>query len=124
MANKIIIIQRNGTHTSPMDQAQAESYLGNLIDANRMANLKQSLNDVTGGKGKATGKYTFNTHAVLHASSGVMGVKSVSLFFYDQGGDHYIIAMGEHTASDTYKLTDYGQSAGDFREGATISLKK
>lgn len=122
MANQIIIIKSDGTPTNPMDQAQAEKYLGNLIDANRLANLKQSLNDVTGGKGKATGSYRFNGHAVLHASSGVQGVKSVSLFFYDNGGDHYIIAMGEHTGASTYKLTDYGQPTGDFRKNATISI--
>lgn len=122
MANKIIIIKSDGTPTNPMDQAQAESYLGNLIESNRIANLKQALNDVTGGKGKPTGSYTFNTHNVLHASSGVTGVKSVSLFFYDNAGDHYIIAMGEHATSNTYKLTDYGQPAGDFRKNATITL--
>lgn len=122
MANKIIIIKSDGTPTTPMDQAQTEKYLGNLLDANRIANLKQALNDVTSGKGKATGRYTYNTHAVLHASSGVTGVKSVSLFFYDQAGDHYIIAMGEHTAATTYKLTDYGQPSGDFRKNATITL--
>lgn len=122
MANKIIIIKSDGTPTNPMDQAQAESYLGNLIEANRMANLKQSLNDVTGGKGKPTGKYTFNTYKVLHASSGIEDVKSVSLFFYDNASDHYIIAMGKHTGSSTYKLTDYGQPTGDFRKDATIKL--
>lgn len=122
MANKIIIIKSDGTPTNPMDQAQAESYLGNLIEPNRMANLKQALNDVTSGKGKATGNYTFNTHKVLHASSGVTGVKSVSLFFYDNAGDHYIIAMGEHVTSNTYKLTDYGQPTGDFKKNATITL--
>lgn len=122
MANKIIIIKSDGTPTTPMDQIQAESYLGHLIEPNRMANLKQALNDVTSGKGKATGNYTFNTRPVLHASSGVTGVKSVSLFFYDQSSDHYIIAMGEHTAATTYKLTDYGQPSGDFRRNATITL--
>lgn len=122
MANQIIIIKSDGMPTNPMDQAQAENYLGNLIGANRVANLKQSLNDVTGGKGKPTGNYIFNTHPVLHASSGVQGVKSVSLFFYDNGGDHYIIAMGEHTGASTYKLTDYGQPTGDFKKNATISI--
>lgn len=122
MANQIIIIKSDGTPTNPMDQAQAEKYLGNLIEANRIANLKQSLNDVTGGKGKPTGNYTFNNQPVLHASSGVQGVKSVSLFFYNQGGDHYIIAMGEHTADSTYKLTDYGQPTGEFRKNATITI--
>ena len=32
------------------------------------------------------------------------------------------IAMGEHTSSTNYKLTDYGQPDGDFEEGKTIAL--
>lgn len=122
MPNQIVIIKSDGTPTQPMDQPQAESYLGNLIEANRLANLKQALNDVTGGKGKATGAYQFNGNPVLHASSGTTGVKSVSLFFYDANTNHYVIAMGEHTSSTTYKLTDYGQPSGDFAKNKTISL--
>ncbi|MFB6457941.1 hypothetical protein ACE38W_21905 [Chitinophaga sp. Hz27] len=122
MANQIVIIKSDGTSTQPMNQAQAESYLGNLITADRIANLKQALNDVTGGKGKPTGKYKFNNFPVLHASSGVIGVKSVSLFFYDNGGNHHIFAMGEHVAASSYKLTDYGQPAGDFKKNATITI--
>lgn len=126
MANKIIIIKSDGTHTSPsMDQAQAQVYLGKLILANRVSNLKQSLNDVTGGHGKATGSYTFDGHPVLHASSGVIGVASLSLFFYESNNDHYIFAMGEHikdTKTTNYKLSDYGQPSGVFKKNATISI--
>ncbi|MEO9384367.1 hypothetical protein [Chromobacterium phragmitis] len=123
MTDKIIIIKSNGEPTTAMDQPQAEEYLGNpkLITRNRLANLKQALNDVTSGKGKATGTYRFNGHPVLHASSG-NGEKSVSLFFYDENGDHYIIAMGEHVSSTSYTLSDYGQPDGPFRENATIAL--
>lgn len=122
MSKNIIIIKSDGTATTPMAQAQAEVYLGKLITANRVANLKQSLNDVTGNKAKATGDYTFNTHPVLHASSGITGVKSVSLFLYKQASLFYIIAMGEHVSSKSYKLTDYGQPNGNFKKNATISL--
>lgn len=126
MANKIIIIKSDGTHTSPsMNQEQAEIYLGKLIEVNRKSNLKQSLNDVTSGKGKRTGDYTFNGHPVLHASSGVIGVKSLSLFFYKDKDDYYIFAMGEHienTKTTNYKLSDYGQPTGEFKKNATISI--
>lgn len=122
MANQIIIITKKGNKTQPMEQLQAENYLGNLINQNRVANLKQSLNDVTSGKGKATGEYKFDGHPVLHASSGKPDVKSVCLFYYDYNDDHYIIAMGEHTASKEYKLTDYGQKDGDFQKNKTIDL--
>jgi len=122
MSNKVIVIKSDGTHTSAMDQAQTEKYLGNLLHSDRQSNLKQSLNDVYSNKGKATGSYKFAGFPVLHASSGVLGVKSVSLFFYDNEGDHYIMAMGEHTGASTYKLTDYGQADGDFKFKATISI--
>lgn len=122
MSNQVIVIKSDGTHTTPMNQAQTEIYLGKLLNPDRQANLKQSLNDVYGNKGKATGSYRFGGFPVLHASSGVVGVKSVSLFFYDNGGNHYIIAMGEHTGASTYKLIDYGQANGEFKFKATISI--
>ena len=119
---EIIIIDSNGDEIGPMDQAQAQNYLRDLIEKNRFANLSQSLNDVVDGKGKATGDYTFNDQPVLHASSGIPGVKSVSLFFFEEEDIIYIIAMGEHKTSTTYKLTDYGQHDGDFKYKATITL--
>lgn len=122
MANQFIIIKKDGIPTTPMAQAQAESYLGNLIEANRLANLKQALNDVANGKGKATGNRKFNNIPVLHASSGVMGVKSLSLFFYDNNRDHYIVAMGKHVAASSYTLSDYGQPSGDFKNGITFTI--
>ena len=123
MANQFIIIKSDGTPTSPpMGQAQAESYLGNLINKDRVANLKQALNDVADGKGKATGNRKYNNIPVLHASSGITGVKSVSLFFYDNNKDHYIVAMGEHVTSNSYKLSDYGQPSGDFKAGITFTI--
>lgn len=48
-----------------------------LNDDNRLANLKQALNDVTAGK--ATGDLKFRANPVWHASSG-NGQKSVTLF--------------------------------------------
>ncbi|MBE5318687.1 hypothetical protein IM793_05945 [Pedobacter sp. MR2016-19] len=125
MANKIIIIEPDGTPKSPsMNQREAEIYLGGFIYANRIPYLKQSLNDVTNGKKKATGKYTFNGQPVLHASSGKLNVISLSLFFYKKEDDYYIFAMGEHikhTKTD-YKLSDYGQRTGEFKKNATISI--
>lgn len=121
MPKNINIIKSDGTETGVMEQAQAESYLVNLLNADRVANLKQSLNDVTSNKGKPTAAYIFNGYPVLHASSG-NEVKCVSLFYYDDSNVHYIIAMGEHQTSTSYKLSDYGQTAGDFKKNATISL--
>jgi hypothetical protein len=123
----IVIIKSDGTQAGPMAQAQAESYLFNVhSDASLTANMKQALNDLTGGKGKASQPYVFNGHPILHASSG-NGVKSISLFFYRTGGNEHIIAMGEHTGKvkgkETYKLTHYGQNANPtYKKGAVITL--
>ena len=120
----IIIIKRDGTQTRVMLQPQAESYLENLVDANRQANVKQSLNQTFDGSGKATGSYTFATQPVWHASSG-NGEKSVSIFFYMNGSIVMIIAMGEHVPAKNqakYKLSDYGQTSGDFKENNTITI--
>ncbi len=121
MADRFIIIKSDGKQTTVMNQTKTANYLKNLINSNRHANLNQSLNDVDAG-GKATGDYTFNGKPVKHSSSGIMGVKSVSLFFYIQDGVNYIFAMGEHAGSSSYKLTDYGQPTGDFQKNRTISI--
>ena len=84
-ASMAIIVKKDGEgDTTAMMQPQTEKYLGNLLTPDRISNLKQSLNDVFGGRGKATGAYTFAGQAVLHASSGNMQ-KSVTLFFYMSG---------------------------------------
>jgi hypothetical protein len=126
MPNTMTIMKKDGTLTNPpMAQPQAVNYLKNLINANRLASLKQALNDAFDGKGKATGDYLFNGHAVLHASSGD-GQQSVSLFFYVTGGNITLFAMGEHLdlpkPKVRYKLVDYGQPVGTFQQGATIIL--
>lgn len=123
----IVIVKTDGTTAGPMAQPQAESYLFNVHkNASLTANMKQALNDLTGGKGKASQPYVFNGHPVLHASSGD-GQKSVSLFFYRTGGHEHVFAMGEHAGKfkgkETYKLTHYGQDGNPlYKKGATISL--
>ena len=123
----IVIIKSDGTQTNPMAQAQAESYLFNVHgDASLTANMKQALNDLTGGKGKSSQPYTFNGQPILHASSG-NGEKSISLFFYRTGGNEYIVAMGEHSGKvkgkETYRLSHYGQNTNPtYKEGAVITL--
>jgi len=113
-----------------MKQPQAESYMDNVIDDKSLvANLKQSLNDIYGGKGKATGHYVYDKLPVRHASSGKKDVKSVSLFWVEDPKQGFkIVACGEHTVSTStlteYKLCFYGQADGHMKEGAKISLKK
>ncbi len=117
----IIVKKDGGGETNAMKQAQAETYLANLLTADRVANLKQAMNDVFSGKGKATSAYTFAGQPVLHASSGNMQ-KSTTLFFYMFGTTAKIFAMGKHETSTTYAVSDYGQRGTDFQLGRTISL--
>jgi hypothetical protein len=127
MPSEFVILKRDGTPTVPsMKQTQAENYLSRLITMNRVASLKQALNDISGNGGKATNAYKHNGVAVKHASSGD-GQQSVSLFYTVAGNVATIIAMGEHLTLPypqvRYKLSDYGQPNGDFKSGATIILK-
>ena len=126
MTKSLIIIKSDGTPTNPpMAQAQAKTYLQNLIEAHRFGSLSQALNDMFGNKGKATGAYIFGGRPVLHASSGD-GEQSVSLFFHVVGETITLFAMGEHMdlpkPKVRYKLSDYGQPTGVFVKNATIIL--
>ena len=116
-----IYIIDQGVQSGPFNQAQTEKELEGYLEKNRYANMKQAMNDVTSGKGKATGDYTYDDHPVLHASSG-NSQKSVSIFFYNTTDGDYLIAMGEHTTPTSYLLTYFGQKFGDFKLGKTISL--
>lgn len=141
--NNIVIIRDDGTSTLPMDQAQAEIYLGNLlINAHkyyRLIGLSQALNDVVKGQGKPTNGYKFyhpsaqDAQPVLHVSAtvntaaGKPGSRSVCLFFYTQNqGNHVIFAVGEHASKTSCTLIDHGQPATGpnkaFKKQATITL--
>lgn len=121
-ASSATIKKRDGSLTQPpMAQAQTQNYLLNLVLANRQANLKQALNDVFSGKGKATSAYLQDGHPVMHASSG-NGQQSVTLFYYMTGAGATIFAMGEHTGATSYRVSDYGQPTGQFSQNARINL--
>ncbi|MBQ4771993.1 hypothetical protein F9U44_10825 [Pectobacterium versatile] len=118
--SEIYIIDK-GVQSGPFNQTQAEKELAEYLEKNRHANMKQAMNDITSGKGKATGSYAYDGHPVLHASSG-NSQKSVSIFFYNTTDGDYLIAMGEHKTPTSYLLTDFGQKSGDFKLGKTINL--
>ncbi|MGY5130282.1 hypothetical protein [Streptomyces nigrescens] len=121
----VVIKKDGGGETRPMAQPQAQSYLVNVLQEagmlNKEANLKQALNQAFDGGGKPTGRYTYQGHPVLHASSG-NGQTSATLFFYDNAGTLMLFAMGEHDTSTKYKITIYGQKGTDFAQGKTISI--
>ena len=121
-AQTVVIVKADGAgETTGMRQPQAETYLTNLINANRHANLKQAMNDVFSGKGKTSGSHKFENSPVWHASSG-NGEKSVTLFYTMSGDTAKIFAMGEHATESSYRISDFGQRGTPFQSGRTISL--
>lgn len=119
----------DGTPTGQMNQARVVSYLSNIVtQASRMnclANLKQSLNQMFGGGGKATASYTHGSRPVYHASSG-NGQRSVTLFYCLDGSTAVIFAMGEHVDADSgvaYRVTYFGPAGTLFAVGRTIALR-
>lgn len=116
-----IYIINKGVQSGPFNQTQAEDELKDYIEKHCYANLRQAMNDVTYGKGKVTGNYTYDGQPVLRTSSG-NNQKSVSIFFYNTEDSYYIIAMGEHRTLTSYLLNGFGQTAGDFKFGKTINL--
>jgi hypothetical protein len=127
MATSMVVIKIaswGGGQTTPMSQATAQKYLGNLLGngSPRLTNLSQAMNQAFNDQGKACGTLTYNGQAPKHASAGVIGVSSVTLFYYVVGVTLYCFAMGEHKGASSYKISDFGPSAGDFQYNKTIQL--
>jgi hypothetical protein len=126
-ATGIIILKKDGGGPvdGPMPQDRVEAYLTPIVSDNRAANLKQSLNDITSGKGNPTGPYTFTGARVWHASSGNYA-KSVTVFYTMAGSIASIFAVGEHTEGTPnvtkYLVSDYGQAGTDFALKKTIAI--
>ena len=127
MATSMVVIktaQYGGGQTSAMSQAVAQTYLANLLGKGspRLTNLSQAMNQAFNDQGKACGALRYNNQAPLHASAGVVGVSSVTLFYYTQGATLYLFAMGEHKGPSSYKISDFGPANGDFQFNKTIQL--
>jgi hypothetical protein len=102
-------------------QTGAEELLVDIVNqSNRTANVKQSMNQMFDGNGKATGAHTFGGLPIWHASSG-NGVKSVCLFYTIQSVTAQIVAVGEHVSGSSYSL-EWGRTAGSFKKGATLTI--
>lgn len=124
MPSHLVVIKKDGTQTRPMMQAQAQTYLGQVINDLKSANLKQSLNQAFDGNGKATGSYLYQAREVLHASSGKAGTdKCVTLFYYVASDMIYLIAMGKHVSSSSYTLNFYGQPDAPWKKDSQIALR-
>ena len=79
--------------------------------------VRQAVNDMEFGRGKLTAGYP----GLLHASAGIAGVGSCSVFFYTQpeGKLIRIVGIGHHLDRGTYRL-DY--AAAELRGLRTIRL--
>lgn len=129
MATQMIVIRpprpgKPSGNTTPMDQATAKTYLGNLVgDGSRLTNLSQALNQAFNGQGKANGvSLMYDGKQTKHASAGVAGVSSVTLFYYESGMILYLFAMGQHKGGSSYTIVDFGPPTGSFKAGGTVAL--
>ena len=79
--------------------------------------VSQAVNDMEFGRGKLTTGYP----GLLHASAGIAGVGSCSIFFYpkDEGKQIRIVGLGHHLDRGTYRL-DY--AAAELRGLRTLRL--
>lgn len=90
-------------------QALAKEFVANRLSSSNETNIVQALNDVFGNKGKATLSKYKSTN-ILHASSGVVGVSSATIFFlpnFDSGQQLLsvqLIAIGSHSTNDSYSI--------------------
>ncbi|MFJ6617881.1 hypothetical protein ACIQOW_09970 [Kitasatospora sp. NPDC091335] len=108
------------------NQQAAQTDLKTYVEGTRLTNLSQALNAAYDGKGKDSGKHTVDGGdvQVLHASAGKAGVTSVTLFYFFNGTEFRLVALGEHVSSDRYKIdTDLGQAASPFQKKKTVGPK-
>jgi len=120
-----MIVIDKGVATAAMAQDAVKTYLQTTygIAGSRLTNLSQALNQAFDGNGKSCGANRYAGNACLHASAGVPGVSSVSLFYYLGGGGVLnLVAMGAHESSTTYRLSDFGAADGDFKYKKVLSL--
>jgi hypothetical protein len=122
MPTHMIIHKTDGSLTGRMPQHVIKNYLKGFAQGSRLTNLSQALNQAFDGGGKATGAKKFNGKPILHASAGRPGVSSVTLFYYEQAGTFYLVAMGEHASASSYKIRDFGPQSGTFKTGTTVSI--
>nr|WP_223242588.1 hypothetical protein [Streptomyces sp. CBMA123] len=104
-------------------QSAAQEDLKKHVEGSRLTNLGQALNAAYDGKGKDSGKHTVDGTVVqvLHASAGKAGVSSVTLFYFFQGSEFRLVALGEHASSDRYTIdADLGQEEAPFRRKKTV----
>jgi hypothetical protein len=126
MATGMVVIKTKeygSGETTVMPQVVAQKYLANLVGpGTRLTNLSQAMNQAFNDQGKSNGALLYDGKPTMHASAGVVGVSSVTLFYYERATMLYLFAMGQHRGGSSYVISDFGPDAGDFKSGKTIQL--
>jgi hypothetical protein len=126
MATGMVVIKSKtygGGETTAMPQVVAQKYLANLIGpGTRLTNLSQAMNQAFNDQGKSNGALLYDGKQTKHASAGVVGVSSVTLFYHERATVLYLFAMGQHKGGSSYLISDFGPDTGDFRSGKTLQL--
>ncbi|MQS36946.1 hypothetical protein [Streptomyces katsurahamanus] len=110
------------------DQEEAQNVLKDAIEEKRRSNLSQALNAAYDGKGKFSCQLTIDGKKVdvWHASAGVKGVSSVTLFYFPKdltAAQFHLIALAEHAGGTTYKIDpDFGQDDFPYKKRKTVGV--
>lgn len=126
MATGMVVIKTKaygGGQTTTMPQIVAQKYLAGLVGAgSRLTNLSQAMNQAFNDQGKSNGSLLYDGQQTMHASAGVVGVSSVTLFYYERATVLYLFAMGQHKGGSSYQISDFGPDTGTFASGKTVQL--
>ena len=100
-----------------LDADAAEAEIRKHLAPARRRFVSQAVNDMEFGRGKPTSGYP----GLLHASAGIPGVGSCSVFYYPDVERHQnrIVGIGHHLDRETYRL-DY--AAGELQGCRTLHL--
>ena len=90
------------------------------LPSNGHGNIKTAMQDLTGGKGKATSGHS----GVLHASAGVIGTNNggCTLFFKRSGVEVDVVGIGQHKKGPKGSDTSYTIHFGQTLLGKTLTL--
>jgi hypothetical protein len=126
MATGMVIIKTKeygGGETTLMPQVVAQKYLAKLVGTgSRLTNLSQAMNQAFNDQGKSNGALMYDGKQTMHASAGVIGVSSLTLFYYERATILYLFAMGQHKGGSSYLISDFGPTDGSFQSGKTVQL--
>lgn len=102
------------------DEDELIEKIKSKLPSNGHGNIKTAMQDLTGGKGKATSGHA----GVLHASAGVIGTNSggCSLFFKRSGVEIDVVGVGQHQKGPKGSDTKYTIFFGQSTLGKTLTL--